>query len=91
MDNRKPVKIVANRRQFLCDTFSVATSFTIGGAFAALTGRLAHGESQLSFKRKMVEEDLVESEGSNLGRKIVVTTSRVTPGKSISMYTKKLT
>ncbi len=61
MDNRKPVKIVANRRQFLCDTFSVATSFTIGGAFAALTGRLAHGESQLSFKRKMVEEDLVEA------------------------------
>lgn len=33
-----------NRRQFLSDTFSVATSFTVASALTSLSGRLAHGE-----------------------------------------------
>lgn len=35
---------LGQRRQFLSDTFSVATSFVIGGAFAELSGRLAAGD-----------------------------------------------
>ncbi|MEC9091324.1 MAG: alkaline phosphatase PhoX [Planctomycetota bacterium] len=42
MDHSSPKEF--GRRQFLCDTFSVVSSFAIGGAFASLSGRIAAGD-----------------------------------------------